>query len=202
MSSYKTIIFDLSDTLLDFEPNIGKDLARRLNEPLEIIYQSFENDYLYDYYLGRTTEVEYLNAIMKDWPSDIGLAEMKAIIRRNLEIQMPGMPALLKALKPHYELALLSDHSIEWVDHILNNHPFLEIIERKFFSFDLGSTKSEPATFRNVLEMLGRAPGECLFIDDQPHNCDIALSVGIDAIRFVSADDLKPELRKRGVAGC
>jgi len=94
MSSYKTIIFDLSDTLLDFEPNIGKDLARRLNEPLEIIYQSFENDYLYDYYLGRTTEVEYLNAIMKDWPSDIGLTEMKAIIRRNLEIQMPGMPAL------------------------------------------------------------------------------------------------------------
>ena len=199
MTPYKTIIFDLSDTLLDFERNIGKDLASRLNEPLEIIYQSFENDYLYDYYLGRTTEDEYLNAIMKDWPSDIGLPEMKAIIRRNLEIPMPGMPALLEALKPHYELALLSDHSIEWVDHILKKHPFLEIIERKFYSFDLGSTKSEPATFRNVLKMLGREPEECLFIDDQPHNCVIARSVGIDAIRFVSLENLKQKLRERGI---
>ena len=46
---------------------------------------------------------------------------------------------------------------------------------------------------------LGRLFGEMALIDDQPRNCAAARSLGIDAIEFRGATELRAELSRRGV---
>ena len=43
------------------------------------------------------------------------------------------------------------------------------------------------------------AASEAIFIDDNPKNVDAAISVGLDGIVFRGADNLRTELRKRGI---
>ncbi len=199
MAHYKTIIFDLSEVLLDFVVPLGDDLARRLSTTRERIYRAFENDHMEPYYRGLISEDEFLHTVMGDQLQGITLPEMKQIIRRSLDMRVPDMQPILEDLKHDYELVLLSDHGREWVDYILQKHPFLDIFERKFFSFDLDGIKEHPETFIKLLERLGRRPQECLFIDDMEHNCATARSLGIDAIRFTSAEDLKADLGRLGI---
>ena len=59
MAHYKTIIFDLSEVLLDFVVPLGDDLARRLGSTHERIYQAFENDHMEPYYRGLISEDDF-----------------------------------------------------------------------------------------------------------------------------------------------
>ena len=199
MAHYKTIIFDLSEVLLDFVVPLGDDLARRLSATHERIYQAFENDHMEPYYRGLITEDEFLHTVMGGQMLGITLPEMKRIIRHSLDLRVPDMQPILETLKQDYELVLLSDHGREWVDYILGKHPFLDIFDRKFFSFDLDGIKEQPETFIKLLDRLGRRPQECLFIDDMEHNCAIARSLGIDSIRFTGAEDLRIALGRLGI---
>ena len=140
-----------------------------------------------------------MHTVMGDQLRGITLPEMKQIIRHSLDMRVPDMQPILEALKKNYELVLLSDHGREWVDYILQKHPFLDIFEQKFFSFDLDGIKEKPETFIRLLDRLDRRPQECLFIDDMEHNCATARSLGIDSIRFTAAEDLKAALGRLGI---
>jgi FMN phosphatase YigB (HAD superfamily) len=108
-------------------------------------------------------------------------------------------PLIERLLSRDYELALVSDHAVEWIEYIFQVHPFLDRFERRFYSFQSGRTKEDSVTFEGVLSSLGRAPADCVFIDDLERNVASAQSVGIPSIRFLSADALRGELAQRGV---
>jgi len=199
MAPYTTIIFDLSEVLINFVIPLGEELSGLLNIPVKAVYWAFENDHMLSYYRGLITEDEFLPTVLERLDGDITIVELKQIIRRSLETQVPGLQPILEALKENYELVLLSDHGIEWVEHVLQVHPFLKIFDQKYFSFDLDGIKEQPEVFERLLKQIERQPGECLFVDDREHNCEIARSLGIDAIRFVSAKDLIEALDKHDI---
>jgi len=66
--------------------------------------------------------------------------------------------------------------------------------DKAFFSYNFGTKKPDGKIFRRVASMLGSKPGECVFIDDKPHNCDGANQVGMTAIVFTGINDLKHRL--------
>ncbi|MBV7255363.1 HAD-IA family hydrolase [Pacificimonas sp. WHA3] len=54
--------------------------------------------------------------------------------------------------------------------------------------------KPDPAIFQLAIDRFGIAPGEALFIDDQPLNIAAAQTAGFAAHRFMSRAALQPEL--------
>jgi len=63
-----------------------------------------------------------------------------------------------------------------------------------------GLIKPDPAIYRLCLERNGLAAGDCIFIDDSPHNIAAANEVGIDGIVFTDPETLRNDLSKRGFA--
>jgi putative hydrolase of the HAD superfamily len=63
----------------------------------------------------------------------------------------------------------------------------------------IGLRKPDEAIYRRALELTQRTPGECLFIDDRSLNVEIAAQVGLHAVCFKDAAQLRAELERYGV---
>lgn len=199
MTRPRTIIFDLSEVLIAGLIGIENEIARRCCISSVDVLAHFGGEHLGKLCRGHLTEDEYFDHAYCTGTWTLERAELRQIIRANFQQKVADMEPLLHALHADYELALLSDHAREWVDHIRTVHPFLELFSACFFSFEIGATKAETACFQHVLRRLGREPHECLFIDDSERNVVVASSLGISSIRFTNAAALRDELRRRGI---
>jgi glucose-1-phosphatase len=84
--------------------------------------------------------------------------------------------------------------------HLMLDKLFSDVAERfnvLCFSYEVMSTKPEPRAFLATLERLNVTPEQCVFVDDAEQNVQGARAVGIDAVRFVSAQTLAGSLRER-----
>jgi HAD superfamily hydrolase (TIGR01509 family) len=59
--------------------------------------------------------------------------------------------------------------------------------------------KPSPAIYRKAIEVAKCAPNECFFTDDIAEYVEGAKRMGIDAVQFESAAQIREELRRRGV---
>lgn len=75
-------------------------------------------------------------------------------------------------------VALLSNSWGDFYDH----GAIEEVFEIAVISERVGLRKPEPEIFQLVLEKLGLAPGECVFIDDAEPNIEGARAVGLTAV--------------------
>lgn len=96
--------------------------------------------------------------------------------------------------------------------HILSNYPhWYRDLEARlnisrwvpwtFVSWHLGMRKPDPAIFEHAAGHLGVPAERLIFVDDREGNCQGARSIGVDAIRFESAAQLRASLVERGVLG-
>jgi len=94
--------------------------------------------------------------------------------------------------------------------HVLSNYPsWHELIEERlglsrylpwtFVSWRTGVRKPDPEAYRLPARELGVAPADLVLIDDRDVNCAAARELGLDAIRFESAGQLRAELGARGL---
>jgi len=63
----------------------------------------------------------------------------------------------------------------------------------------LGVRKPGEAIYRLALEITQRAPEECIFVDDRPGNLEAPARIGMRAIQFKNAAQLRTELAAHGV---
>lgn len=148
---------------------------------------------------GEISEDSYLGGILERTGWDLGLASLKRMVRDNFHVRIEGSLDILREVAKAYHVAVLSDHVREWVPYIRSIHPFLDIFDDRFYSFELGKTKSDPTVFPVVLRSLGYQPQECLFIDDRIQNVRSAESIGLPSIHFRDARQLRTDLERRQV---
>lgn len=194
-----TLIFDLSEVLIAGLVGIERPLSDLLQMDKKLILQAFSGQHLQDLCCGFLTEDDYIGQIFHEQGWNISPDEVKQIIRNNFHHRVPGMGALVEHLAKRYGLVLLSDHAQEWIGYIQGIHPVLDLFPVQIFSFQLGQIKRQPSTFEKVLEQIAHAPKQCLFIDDSPLNIDAAASVGIQGVRFTTANALVDELVSRSL---
>ena len=105
-------------------------------------------------------------------------------------------------------LAELSERGVEM--HALSNYPcWYRLIEERlelsryldwtFVSCETGVRKPHPEAYLCAARRLERPPERCLFVDDRASNVEAARDVGMDAVVFESASQLRAALRERGV---
>ena len=189
-----TVIFDLSEVIIAGVVGVDQALAPVLNVPPEQIFPSLGGRPFWELLCGEIDEETYFRKVLdrRGWTGDID--SIKKAIRSNFHNEVEGTREVLEGLAQEYRLILLSDHAREWIEYIEQIHPILELFDRRFYSFDLGSIKKDPDTFRKVLSAIDCTPDEVLFIDDQIRYVETAQSVGIQSIVFQSAPQLISEL--------
>ncbi len=68
-------------------------------------------------------------------------------------------------------------------------------------SYQVGAAKPEAKIYREAIARAQCSPEECLFIDDLAVNVEAAREHGMDAVQFLTAEQLDRELRARGLLG-
>ncbi len=194
------VIFDLSEVLIHGVVRFEEGIAREIGVTAQTSAAAFGGPHLRALLEGSITEDYYLGAVIEKNAWTIAPERLKTLIRQNFNAALPGTIEIARQLSHSYRLALLSDHAREWAAYIIAAHEFLDgLFVCKLFSYEIGCTKREPRMFRVLLDMLSAAPGQCLFIDDNPRNVEVARSVGIDSILFLDAEHLRGELVARGI---
>lgn len=196
----KYVIFDLADTLVSGLTGIENKLAQYINSPKEQILPCFRGPEIVELFFGNITEDEYLQLLIKKYNWDIDISIIKQIIRDNFNSAVSGVSEIVQKLSSNYTLVLLSNHCKEWIEYIERTHDFLKVFKYKFYSFEIKGTKDNPNTYISLLKHINCEPQNCVFIDDRQHFIDVAQSVGINAIRFDNAENLKLSLNRVGIS--
>lgn len=194
MTEITTIIFDLSDVLIQGLTGIEDVLQHALPCPKAHILPQLRSDVLIDYLLGYSSEDEYLRRVQTTYKWPVTVEFLKTSIRAQFDTPVPGMPELLKTVSLHYPIYLLSDHGREWIQYIEQIHPFLQLFTARFYSFDLQKRKTDPALYAEVLNQIGVRPEECLFIDDRLRVIEVATDAGLRCLQFQNSQQLSHTL--------
>jgi FMN phosphatase YigB (HAD superfamily) len=59
--------------------------------------------------------------------------------------------------------------------------------------------KPEPAIYLHALELAGATPSQAVFVDDSLPNVEGARALGIEALHFVDAEQVRADLARLGV---
>lgn len=103
--------------------------------------------------------------------------------------------ALIKTLKQHYKIGLISNLYHYWVEPA-RKQPYLKLFDEVIFSSEVGLEKPDKEIYLLAAKNLGVRPDECLFIDDKQRNIDGANVVGMKGVLFLGTADLEKKLRE------
>ena len=178
---YRTLLFDLDDTLLD----IGASRVEALRATCEAhdfsyddaLYERFcqINDELWRAYeAGRVTQAEVMHtrhvAVFKEYGHDVDGAQLDATYRRHLSRgfhTFEGSLDLVRDLKAHFALYVVSNGLATIQDSRLRGsglHPHFEAV---FVSEDTGHQKPHRGFFDHVFARIpGFSAAETLIIGD------------------------------------
>ncbi|MFO7717988.1 MAG: HAD family hydrolase [Thermodesulfobacteriota bacterium] len=135
------------------------------------------------YVLGKASEADFWAALRAQsgitW-TDQQLRE--AIL--NHFVPRPSMLQLLSALgQESVHLALLSDQT-NWLDELDAVYGLYALFDSVHNSYVTGLHKGQQEFFTTVLQQLGARPEQCVFIDDNPNNIQVAREVGLETVLF------------------
>ena len=111
--------------------------------------------------------------------------------------------ALIRALRPPYRTAILSNADISLRARIEQDLGIHDLFDAIICSAEVGLAKPDLAIYRLTADRLGLPPDACLFVDDYEPNIQAAEEVGMQALlyRVDQGHRLKEQLAQLGVTG-
>ena len=192
----KNIIFDFGGVLLDWNPRY--------------LYKSyFNNDEEMEHFLADICNGEWNIRQDAGRPFAEAVKELQAKFpeyaeaiqmydddwEKMLKCELPGSIDLLKELKSMgYGIYGLTNWSAEKIGYAFANYSFFSLFDGIVFSGVEKVVKPDRKIYEILLERYSLKPGECVFIDDNQDNVDIAKVLGINAIRFDNIGNVKEHL--------
>lgn len=188
----KNIIFDLGDVILNIDVPVASLSFAKLSgrEQAEILTLFQEKDLFRQFETGALNEEGFRNYIREllvfpDWTD-----EMIDTAWNSLLLDIPSERIeLLKKLKAHYKLFLLSNTSsihITQVNKILEAATGIkkldDLFDKVYLSYEMGLMKPAAEIYQQVLDQEGLVAEETLFLDDNLANIEGAAALGIATI--------------------
>lgn len=106
---------------------------------------------------------------------------------------------LLAALHKRYRLIALSNTNALHFPRVRQTHPILNHFDDYVLSYEVKALKPAARIYEEAIARARCRAEECFFTDDIPAYVEAARALGIDAVPFVSGEQLEGELRLRGV---
>jgi len=198
----KNVIFDMGNVLLRFAPPLFLDRMEITGEDRNaLLFEVFQSIEWVQMDRGTLTEEEAVRRMCTRLPEHLHEAVHTLVNTWDQPlILIDGMEELAAELKAMgFRLLLLSNASTRQPEY-WKRVPASRLFEDTLISAHVKLLKPQPEIYHLACEKFGMVPEECLFIDDNPSNCEAAVSCGWDAVIF--HDDvslLRRQLRARGI---
>jgi len=191
-SVFKAVLFDFGNVIcrLDnriFLNRIAPFSSQSVLELEEIIYGRSDLPRLYE--TGLIGSEEFFNGI-------VGLCgltiEKDVFIAAYTDIftPIPETIALIKSLKPHVRLGLISNTSPWDFEYGIEPVEIFGLFEAVTLSYQVKAMKPDQRIFAAALHKLQLEPGDCLFIDDNPEYVAAARQLGLSGIHYTGPQSL------------
>ncbi len=197
--SIKSLIFDLGGVIIDLSVDhtlqAFSDLSRTKKEKIEELFVSapgFE-----EYEKGLISDDDFRNFVRKVYGIQCSSDEIDAC----WNAMLLGLPviklALLKNLKQHYNVFLLSNTNgihLDYINQVMlpalgQEEPSLDsYFHRSYYSHRMKKRKPNADIFEQVLEENSLIPHQTLFLDDNKCNIEGAHQLGIKTLHVTSPD--------------
>jgi putative hydrolase of the HAD superfamily len=100
-----------------------------------------------------------------------------------------------------YFLSTVNNESRELNLYRIQTFGLRDIFQVFISSCFVGYRKPEEAIYRLALDLVGRSPEECCFVDDRPLNLESAERLGMKTILMQNAEQLRKDFRALGIYG-
>ncbi len=107
--------------------------------------------------------------------------------------------SMLAGLAARYRLLLLSNTNAIHFAMIREHYPLLRHFDDFVLSHLVKAMKPSTVIYREAIARARCRPEECFFTDDVPVYVEAAKKEGMDAVQFLSLEQLEGELKARGV---
>jgi len=204
-SSTEVILFDLGNVILPFNHfQIAEKLSRftlrkEFVDPRKIFSYlfDFQNGAVNGYEVGEVSSSEFFRSLKDVLRLSISFEEFKPIWNdifwENLEVS-----EIIRSWKGKKRLGLLSNTNPLHFEYILSKFPVVRVFDQWILSHEVGFKKPAREIFQKAIGWAGITPRKILFIDDMKNHVEVALSLGMQGIHFISSQQLKEELFKLG----
>lgn len=198
----RAVVFDLGGVLIDWDPvpalaaALGEEQARRLMaaEDFDFYAWNAHQDGGRPFAEGEAEVAvthphwaEHVRGYFPHYAHSL-VGERSATVSILREVVAAGVPAYA-----------LTNWSAETFHHAERQYDFLADFTAVLVSGELRLLKPEPAIYHELLRRTGTRPEATFFTDDSARNVEGARAVGLDAVRYTDAGQLRRELVARGV---
>lgn len=196
----KAVFFDIGNVLLRFS---HKRILRKFawavgHHPVKVARHVWQGDIVDRVERGLVSGEEIHEIFIKELGYKGSYTRFKALWCDHFTLDR-GSFAILKRLSKSLPTYLLSNTNALHIEYIRDNYAFPRVVKDAILSHELGLRKPQPEIYRAALKMSGTKPAETVFIDDLEENCVGARKVGLHAIRYRGARDLKKHLTVLGL---
>lgn len=197
----RAIIFDIGRVIIPVDLSRSfKTLGGRKQLSHEQAVRELEADARWqEWQEGRITPQNWHRHISEKLHLSLGFEDFCSIWNSVLAPTTILPEWLFERLAQKHRLALLSNTDPIHVAHIEATYSFVRHFPIRIYSCHVGASKPAPVIYHHALRDLDALPEETLFIDDLRENAIAALSLGISAFHFTSADELLAEFSRLGL---
>lgn len=200
----EVILFDLGNVILPFNHfQIAEKLSqfsqrKEFQDPKKIFSYlfDFEKGAINLFDLGKVSPREFFQAIKERLDLSVSFDEFVPIWC-NIFVEDREVTRIILSLKRKWRLGLLSNTDPLHFDHIISKFPVMRAFDKWILSYEVGFKKPAIQIFQKAMEWASVKPEEVLYIDDTKEYVEVAGLLGIQSIHFISASQLKEELRAR-----
>jgi len=200
----EVILFDLGNVILPFNNyQIAEKLSRfsqkkEFQDPQSIFPYlfDFENGAINNFDVGKVSPTEFFQSLKEFLHLSLSFEEFIPIWT-DIFVEDQEVSQIILSLKGRWRLGLLSNTDPLHFNYILSKFPIMRTFDKWILSYEVGFKKPAVEIFQKAIEWASVEPEKILFIDDMKRHVEVAVSLGMQGILFISAQQLKEELSLR-----
>ncbi|MCC6862871.1 MAG: HAD family phosphatase [Bryobacterales bacterium] len=197
----KSLIFDLGKVIVPFDFNRGFAAMAPLCslDPAEMRSRLSATDLVERFECGLVEPEEFVEQFSRLLELSVDYARF-CEIWSSVFLPDPLIPeSWFQALRGRYRLLLLSNTNAIHFAMIRRTYPAMRHFDSYVLSYQVKAMKPSPRIYQEAIARAGCQAGECFYTDDIPKYVEAAREIGMDAVQFHSAGQLKRELYQRGI---
>ncbi|HET7357800.1 MAG TPA: HAD family phosphatase [Nocardioidaceae bacterium] len=202
MSRPEAVVMDLGDVLIRWEPQraiaaaVGEEEAHRFLTAADFDFHAWNHEQD----AGRPWPEAEASAGRTHPHWEPHVLGYRANFALAVEHPVPGTAAIVERLHAAgVPLFALTNWSAELFPVARARHAVLRLFDDIVVSGEEGLAKPEPGIFEALAARVGRPLERCVYVDDSARNVAAGARAGLDAIVFTGAEQLRVDLRSRGL---
>ena len=194
VAEIELVLFDLGGVLIEFG-GVGamRDLAGLADDD-EVWRRWLACPWVRSFERGGCSADDFAAGVVADWALQITAAEFLALFIGWVRGPYPGAAELVAAVHRVVPVGCLSNtNALHWEQHCWRID-FLDKLDPRFLSFELGLLKPDRDLFERIAELVAAPPDRVLFLDDNDINVEGAAAVGFRAVRARGVQEARAAL--------